>query len=266
MRAPKLRVSGVSKSFPGERGPTLVLADIALDLAENEFVSLVGSSGCGKSTLLSVVAGLHEIDAGALEMDGVPLHGPGLDRGVVFQSYTLLPWLTARGNIEFALQAAGFEAPARRRMADEHLALVQLPHCATLYPSELSGGMKQRVAIARALSYRPQMLLMDEPFGALDALTRREMQELLTRIWEDHRLTVLFVTHDVEEAIFLSDRIVVMGIAPGRIAREFAVPLPRPRREEMTAEPAFGDLRRQVLRCIRDNSLRPGGVTGGNPA
>ncbi|TIV08949.1 MAG: ABC transporter ATP-binding protein, partial [Mesorhizobium sp.] len=223
---------------------------INLDLADNEFVSLVGTSGCGKSTLLSIVAGLQDFDSGDLDIDGAPILKPGLDRGVVFQSYTLLPWLTAQQNIEFALKAAGHDRATCRRIALEHLDLVKLPHSANLYPSELSGGMKQRVAIARALSYRPKMLLMDEPFGALDALTRPQMQELLTQIWEEHRLTVLFVTHDVEEAVYLSDRIVVMGIGPGRIMRTFDVDIERPRREEVMESAAFMDLQRNVHKAI----------------
>ncbi|WP_246671650.1 ABC transporter ATP-binding protein [Mesorhizobium sp. B2-4-12] len=158
-----------------------MLRDINLDLADNEFVSLVGISGCGKSTLLSIVAGLQDFDAGELSIDGAPILQPGLDRGVVFQSYTLLPWLTARQNIEFALKAAGYDRSACREISLKHLDLVKLSQSADRYPSELSGGMKQRVAIARALSYRSKMLLMDEPFGALDALTRHQMQELLTQ-------------------------------------------------------------------------------------
>ncbi|MER9303187.1 ABC transporter ATP-binding protein [Mesorhizobium sp. M0293] len=257
MSPPKLRIAGLHKSFgTGERRKE-VLRDINLDLADNEFVSLVGTSGCGKSTLLSIVAGLQDFDAGDLSIDGAPILQPGLDRGVVFQSYTLLPWLTARQNIEFALKAAGYDRATCRRIALEHLELVKLSDSADRYPAELSGGMKQRVAIARALSYRPKMLLMDEPFGALDALTRHQMQELLTQIWEEHRLTVLFVTHDVEEAVYLSDRIVVMGIGPGRITQTFNVDIERPRREEVMESPVFMDLQRGVHKAIREGSKRP---------
>jgi NitT/TauT family transport system ATP-binding protein len=251
---PKLRIGSLSKSFGEGDRRNEVLREISLDLADNEFVSLVGTSGCGKSTLLSIVAGLQDYDTGRLEIDGAPIVKPGLDRGVVFQSYTLLPWLTARQNIEFALKAAGHNRAAYREIASTHLELVQLSHAADRYPAELSGGMKQRVAIARALSYRPKMLLMDEPFGALDALTRHQMQELLTRIWEEHRLTVLFVTHDVEEAVYLSDRIAVMGIGPGRITQIFDVGLERPRREEVMETTAFIELQRDVHRAIREAS------------
>jgi NitT/TauT family transport system ATP-binding protein len=251
MTQPKLQIRGLDKSFGTGERHVQVLQGIDLELADNEFVSLVGTSGCGKSTLLSIVAGLQGFDKGELRLDGAPIVKPGLDRGVVFQSYTLLPWLTARQNIEFALDAAGYDGASCRRMALEHLDLVQLSHAADRYPAELSGGMKQRVAIARALSYRPKMLLMDEPFGALDALTRHQMQELLTQIWEEHRLTVLFVTHDVEEAVYLSDRIAVMGIGPGRITRIYDVGLARPRREEVMETPEFIDLQRKVHKAIR---------------
>jgi NitT/TauT family transport system ATP-binding protein len=180
---------------------------------------------------------------------------PGLDRGVVFQSYTLLPWLTALGNVEFALKAAGSAGRDAPSLARAHLHLVGLEGFENAYPNELSGGMRQRVAIARALSYRPKMLLMDEPFGALDALTRHHMQELLTAIWEKHRLTVLFITHDVEEAIYLSDRVAVMTNRPGRIKSIVPVPLPRPRRYELISSPEFRTLQLEVLDEIRAESM-----------
>ena len=255
MDVPKLEVSGLNKWFSGKKGRFHALKDIDLRLQDNEFVSLVGASGCGKSTLLSIVAGLQQRDDGLLLTDGAPIVGPGLDRGVVFQSYTLLPWLTAQENVEFALKAAGKSRAEYREIAREHIELVKLGRFADAYPSQLSGGMKQRVAIARALSYRPKMLLMDEPFGALDALTRHQMQELLTRIWESHRLTVLFVTHDVEEAIYLSDRIVVMATGPGRISAEFTVGLDRPRSQDMIASAEFIALQKEVLAAIRAGSV-----------
>jgi len=204
------------------------------------------------------VAGLQEFDDGVLLSDGAPIIGPGLDRGVVFQSYTLLPWLTAQENVEFALKAAGKTKGECRAIARDHLELVKLTRFADAYPSQLSGGMKQRVAIARALSYRPKMLLMDEPFGALDALTRHQMQELLTRIWEEHRLTVLFVTHDVEEAVYLSDRVIVMSIGPGQIRKTFHVGLARPRHQDMIATAEFIALQRQIITAIREGSVREG--------
>jgi NitT/TauT family transport system ATP-binding protein len=246
---PKLGIKALGKHFDKYEA----LRDVNLSLAENEFVSLVGVSGCGKSTLLSIVAGLLDYEAGGITVDGAPMRGPGLDRGVVFQSYTLLPWLTARGNVEFALKAAGYKGKEVRQIAEEHLALVRLSKFMDSYPHQLSGGMKQRVAIARALSYRPKVLLMDEPFGALDAMTRHEMQTLLTNVWEKHKLTVLFVTHDVEEAVYLSDRIVAMTIGPGRIKTEFKVDLPRPRPSSIIATPEFQVLQQQVLAIIRED-------------
>jgi NitT/TauT family transport system ATP-binding protein len=260
MLAPKLVISGLGKTFRSERGEVVALAGVDLSVGENEFVALVGTSGCGKSTLLSIAAGLEPSDEGSVTIDGEPITAPGLDRGVVFQSYTLLPWLTARGNVEFALRAAGRTVREAREEARAHLGLVGLEEFAGAYPSELSGGMKQRVAIARALSYRPKMLLMDEPFGALDALTRHHMQELLTRIWEKHRLTVLFITHDVEEAVYLSDRVAVMTNRPGRIKLEVAIPLPRPRRYEMVATVEFQALHREVLTAIRSESITAAGL------
>jgi NitT/TauT family transport system ATP-binding protein len=251
-----LEIKGLTKSYPMGRQRREVLCDIDLTLADNEFVSLVGTSGCGKSTLLSIAAGLEDFDRGAVLVDGQPISGAGLDRGVVFQSYTLLPWLTARQNIEFALNAAGHGRGECREIAAEHLELVKLSEFAEAYPNELSGGMKQRVAIARALSYRPKILLMDEPFGALDAMTRHQMQDLLTRIWESHRLTVMFVTHDIEEAVYLSDRIVVMGLGPGRIKTSYHVGLARPRHEDMVSTADFIALQREVLRSIREEERK----------
>jgi NitT/TauT family transport system ATP-binding protein len=232
------------------------LAGVDMSLAQNEFVSMVGTSGCGKSTLLSIVAGLQEFDEGSVLVDGVPIEGPGRDRGVVFQTYTLLPWLTALRNVEFALLDEPISATERREIALEHLRLVGLEKFASAYPNQLSGGMKQRVAIARALSYRPKILLMDEPFGALDALTRHHMQELLTGIWERHRLTVLFITHDVDEAVYLSDRVLVMSNRPGRIKAELPIALERPRSYQITETPAFQALHREVMASIREESLK----------
>jgi NitT/TauT family transport system ATP-binding protein len=262
--APKLALAGLTKRFAGRANTITALDRVSLSLGANEFVSLVGASGCGKSTLLSIVAGLQDFDEGQVLLDGLPIDGPGRDRGVVFQGYTLLPWLTAQRNVEFALLDEPLRPAERREVAQEHLRLVGLEGFADAYPSQLSGGMKQRVAIARALSYRPQMLLMDEPFGALDALTRRQMQELLTGIWESHRLTVLFVTHDVEEAVYLSDRVLVMTNRPGRIKEEVLVGLARPRLEAMTTEPAFLALQRRVLKSIREEADRlPGAGPSG---
>ncbi len=260
----RLEVRGVRKRFEGPP-PVEALGDVSLALSENEFVTLVGTSGCGKSTLLSIVAGLIDPTAGEVLVDGRPIAGPGRDRGVVFQAYTLLPWLTAQENVEFALRGERMPAAERRRVALEHLELVGLGAFAASYPRQLSGGMKQRVAIARALCYRPRILLMDEPFGALDAQTRLLMQELLTRVWESHWLTVLFVTHDVEEAVYISDRVLIMSNRPGRLKAEVAIDLPRPRTIEVQENPAFLALRHRILTSIREESLRaePGIGDGG---
>ena len=248
-----LTLKKLEKSFLLGKTRRHVLHGIDLTLHDNEFVSIVGASGCGKSTLLSIAAGLEDFDSGDVLVDGESIIGPGLDRGVVFQSYTLLPWLTARGNIEFALKAAGVPTNECRDIAQQHLELVKLGNAGDRWPSELSGGMKQRVAIARALSCRPRILLMDEPFGALDAMTRHQMQQLLVEIWEEHRLTVMFVTHDIEEAAWLSDRIIVMG--QGHIDTMFQVVLPRPRHENINRNPEFAELQHEVLHCIHQQTL-----------
>ncbi len=252
----RLAIRGLSKVFRSDRGETVALQGVDLEIGENEFVSLVGTSGCGKSTLLSIAAGLERQTSGLITINDMEIEAPGLDRGVVFQSYTLLPWLTAQQNVEFALRESGAAKADIAGIAQEHLKLVGLEGFMQAYPAELSGGMKQRVAIARALSYRPKVLLMDEPFGALDALTRHHMQELLTGIWEKHRLTVLFITHDVEEAVYLSDRVAVMTNRPGRIKRIIPITLPRPRHYDMVASPSFQLLHRAVLDEIRSESLK----------
>jgi NitT/TauT family transport system ATP-binding protein len=253
----RVEITGLRKAFPRRgRDEVVALDGASLRLTPNEFVSLVGTSGCGKSTLLSILAGLQEPSGGDVLVDGVPVTGPGRDRGVVFQTYTLFPWLTAQENVEFALRGEELSRAQRRERAHEQLALVGLEDFLGAHPNELSGGMKQRVAIARALSYRPSILLMDEPFGALDALTRQLMQELLTRVWEQHRMTVLFVTHDVEEAVYVSDRVLVMTNRPGRVKHEVRVNLPRPRSYDMVASPEFGALYGEVLESIREESLR----------
>ncbi len=252
--AARLEIVDLCKTFPGRR-PVDALGPFSLRLDENEFVSIVGTSGCGKSTLLNLAAGLLDPTTGDILVDGSSIGGPGRDRGVVFQTYTLFPWMTAAGNVEFALRGERLSAAERRRVARENLDLVGLGSFADAYPRQLSGGMKQRVAIARALCYRPRILLMDEPFGALDAQTRLLMQELLTRIWEAHRLTVLFITHDVDEAVYISDRVVIMTNRPGRLKEEVAITLPRPRTIEVQETAEFLALRHRILTSIREESL-----------
>jgi ABC-type nitrate/sulfonate/bicarbonate transport system ATPase subunit len=242
--------------FGGRRGRVRALDGIRLDIREREFRSLVGTSGCGKSTLLMLAAGLQTPTGGRLLFDGAPIMGPSRDRGVVFQAYSLYPWLTVQRNVEFPLQDARMSRKQRAAHAREMLDEVGLLAFADAYPNQLSGGMRQRVALARALVVRPRLLLMDEPFGALDAQTRQLMQELLTRVWEEHPITVLFVTHDIEEAVFLSDRVALMTNRPGRVKEEFEIDLPRPRRVDVLTDPAFLGFKERLLRSLREESLR----------
>lgn len=251
----RLSAVDVTKEFASDP-PVIALESTTFEIGDREFAALVGPSGCGKSTLLTIAAGLQEASAGSVLVDGEPVRGPGRDRGVVFQSYTLFPWLTAQQNVEFALRGERIGKQERQRRAAEHLELVGLEDFAEAYPAQLSGGMRQRVAIARSLSYRPKILLMDEPFGALDALTRQLMQELLTTVWEHHRLTVLFVTHDIGEAIFLSDRVLLMSARPGRIRQEVTIDLPRPRTRAIEDTPAFAAYKRELFDAIRDEAVK----------
>ncbi len=256
--APKLVAENVWKTFIPRRGEDVVaLQDLSMAVNENEFVALVGPSGCGKSTFLRMVAGLERLSAGAIQVDGHPVTGPGAERGMVFQSYTLFPWLTVFENVRFALKKSGLPRQAQEQRVRDQLTQVGLERFEKAYPNQLSGGMRQRAAIARALVYNPQMLLMDEPFGALDAQTRLLMQELLLQVWQTNRTTVLFVTHDVEEAILLSDRIYVMTARPGRLKAEVTVDLPRPRSlMETEALPRFAVLRHQLLALIREEAQK----------
>lgn len=220
-----------------------------------EFVSLIGPSGCGKSTLLNAVAGFLKPNGGQVMLDGQAITGPGSDRGVVFQQYSLFPWMTVRKNVEFGLKMKGVSSTERESQARTLLGLAGLLSFENHYPDQLSGGMKQRVGIVRALATSPQVLLMDEPFGALDSQTRVVMQEILTNMWQRLRISVLFITHDIDEAVFLSDRIYVMTARPGRIKAELPVPLPRPRTPEMTATPEFAAMVRQIKGLIREESI-----------
>ena len=238
-----------------QRGRVLAVDDVSAAVADREFVCVVGPSGCGKSTLLNVVGGLVHANTGEVLVDGQPIVGPGPDRGMVFQSYTLYPWLSVRANIEFGLKLAKMPAAERRRVSDRLIELVRLEGFADVYPKALSGGMRQRVAIARALANNPRVLLMDEPFGALDAQTRALMQELLLDVWSRDGRTVIFVTHDIDEAIFLADRVLIMSHRPGRIRLELPVSLARPRGYALLATPEFGELKRQVLDVIHEESV-----------
>jgi ABC-type nitrate/sulfonate/bicarbonate transport system ATPase subunit len=238
--APKIVVSGLTRRFPAEdaeRG--LALQDINLAIMPNEFVAVVGRSGCGKTTLLNLIAGLLRPTEGEVRIDGRPVEGPGPDRGMVFQNSALFPWLTALENVEFGPRNLGIPPDRRRALALDLLDLVRLRGFENRYPRELSGGMKQRVAIARALATDPEILLMDEPFGALDELTRAEMQEELLRIWEARRKTVVFVTHSIMEAVYLSDRVIVLSPHPGRVRKDVPISLPRPRQRASGAFMAY---------------------------
>ena len=248
-----LSIRGVSRSFPSTSGgaPTVALQATDLDVAENDFVTILGPSGCGKSTLLRIVAGLDRQSSGELRLQGQPIRGPGADRGMVFQSYTLFPWLTVRDNVCFGLNERGLPRARQLEIAQGFIAKVGLVGFENHYPKQLSGGMQQRTAIARALANSPAMLLMDEPFGALDHQTRELMQELLLGIWEAERKTVLFVTHDIDEAIFMASRVVVMSARPGRIKLQREVSLPHPRHYSVKTGPAFAELKAELTEAVR---------------
>ncbi len=253
----KLLVRRVRMVFPRRRGdPVVALEEISLSVRDEEFVVIVGPSGCGKSTLLRLVAGLMEPTSGEMLLDGRPIRGPSADRGMVFQSYTLFPWLTVQRNVEFGLALRRVPAEERRRVAARFIAEVGLEGFEDAYPEQLSGGMRQRTALARALANDPEILLMDEPFGALDSQTRQLMQELLLRIWEHAHKTVLFITHDIDEAILLADRVLVMTARPGRIKKEMRIDLPRPRDIALLTEPAFMAYKREVLELLHAEALR----------
>ena len=248
-----LAIQGVSRSFASPSGgaPTVALQATDLAVAENDFVTILGPSGCGKSTLLRIVAGLDVQTAGEVSLAGQRISGPGADRGMVFQSYTLFPWLTVHGNVCFGLRERGLPRAQQLEIADGFLHQVGLRGFEHHFPKQLSGGMQQRVAIARALANGPRMLLMDEPFGALDHQTRELMQELLLGIWEAERKTVLFVTHDIDEAVFMGSRVVVMSARPGRIKLDRVVPLPHPRHYSVKTTPEFTALKAELTEQVR---------------
>ncbi|WP_188190015.1 ABC transporter ATP-binding protein [Nonomuraea sp. SYSU D8015] len=242
----KISFKNVVKTYPMKEGTFTALDHVSLDIADREFVTVVGPSGCGKSTLMSMAAGLVEPTSGEVLVDGVPVPGPGPDRGVIFQQYALFPWLTVRKNVEFGLKLMELPADERRRRAEHAIELVGLSDFADALPKTLSGGMKQRCAIARAYAVNPQVLLMDEPFGALDALTRVQLQDQLLDTWSQEQRTVMFITHDVDEAVYLARRVVVMAARPGRIQQIVDVDLPYPRTEEMRLSPEFARIRNEV--------------------
>jgi ABC-type nitrate/sulfonate/bicarbonate transport system ATPase subunit len=249
----QLAIEGVGRTFAGVRGgaPTVALLPVSLSVADNDFISILGPSGCGKSTLLRIVAGLDTPTVGQVLLDRTKVTGPGADRGMVFQSYTLFPWLTIRQNISFGLREKGMPTAQQDEIVAHYLDRTGLAGFENHYPKMLSGGMQQRTAIARALANDPKILLLDEPFGALDNQTRALMQELLLGIWERERKTVLFVTHDIEEAIFLATRVLVMSARPGRIKADVPIALPYPRHYTVKTSPEFSALKARLTEEIR---------------
>jgi ABC-type nitrate/sulfonate/bicarbonate transport system ATPase subunit len=237
----------VSKTYNARHGLAAALLETSLILARGEFVCVVGPSGCGKTTLLNMLAGFISPSTGSITVESVPVDGPGPERGVVFQEVGLFPWLTVLANVEFGLRMSGVGRRERRARAHAALSLTKMEQFGERYPNELSGGMKQRVGLARVLANNPQVLLMDEPFGALDALTRRMMQDELLRVWGETRKTVLFITHSVDEALLLGDRVVVMTAAPGRIKADIRIALGRPRDENSVA---FNDLEKSIKEMV----------------
>ncbi|MDP4006738.1 ABC transporter ATP-binding protein [Methylobacterium sp. NEAU K] len=237
-------------------GAVEAVSNVSLTVQPGEFVSIIGPSGCGKSTLLNALAGFLKPSSGRVTVDGETISGPSADRGMIFQQYSLFPWMTVRENVEFGLKMRGIRRGERERQARTLLGLAGLTPFEDYYPDRLSGGMKQRVGIVRALATGPRILLLDEPFGALDAQTRLIMQQILTNMWQRLKISVLFVTHDLDEAIFLSDRVYVMTARPGSIKAEIVVPLQRPRQPAMTLSSEFLGLRRGLMSLIREESIR----------
>lgn len=250
-----LSIESVDIVFGSGKDKNVAVDDANLDIKPGEFICLLGPSGCGKSTLMNAVAGYVQPTAGTVLLDGQPIKGPGADRGMVFQQYSLFPWKTVKENIAFGPKMTGGNSEGED-VAATFLDMVGLGNFADAYPMMLSGGMQQRVGIARALANYPAVLLMDEPFGALDAQTRTMMQESLLNIWQEFKNTVVFVTHDVDEAVFLADRVVVMSASPGKILKDITVPLPRPRDLSMVTSPEFLEVKAGCLEIIRQESLR----------
>jgi NitT/TauT family transport system ATP-binding protein len=251
-----IEVRNFSLSYDSIEGPVQAVTDTQIHVMPGEFVSIVGPSGCGKSTLLNAVAGFLKPTTGIVTVDGEKVNGPSAERGMVFQQYSLFPWKTVRENVEFGLKMRGMPRSQRERAARTLLGLAGLEAFEKHYPEKLSGGMKQRVGIVRALATGPKVLLLDEPFGALDAQTRVIMQQILTNMWQRLKISVLFVTHDIDEAIFLSDRVYCMTARPGSIKAEIPIPLERPRQQAMMMSSEFLALRRGLMSLIREESIK----------
>lgn len=260
-----LNLDHVRKVFPAQNHPNsknykpefVAVENITLDIQQGEFVSIVGPSGCGKSTLLDLIAGLTKPSSGQILLSGKQITQPGLDRGIVFQQYALYPWLTALENIEFGLEAKGVDKQSRHEKAEYYLKLVGLAGFEKHYPNELSGGMKQRVAIARSLAYEPEILLMDEPFAALDAQTRETLQEELIKIWQSSKKTIVFITHSIDEAIFLSQRVAIMTSRPGRIKDVIEIPASlKSNAEDIRSTAEYGQLRHQIWSQLSEEVIK----------
>lgn len=242
----KLKIDNVKKVFPSRNGEVVALNGVSMDIMENEFITVVGPSGCGKSTLLNIIAGLSEPSSGSVYCDGKEVEGTGTERGVVFQQYALFPWLTVRKNIEFGLNMQGVKGAEAQERIEKYVKMVDLEDFIDHYPKELSGGMKQRVAIARAYAVNPSVLLMDEPFGALDAQTRTQLQDELLKTWESEKKTCFFITHDVEEAIILGQKVVIMSARPGRIKEIVDINIAYPRTQETKLSKDFLDAKNYI--------------------
>lgn len=242
----KVHIENVKKTYQGRNGEIVALNGVSLDIMENEFITVVGPSGCGKSTILNIMAGLLEPTSGKIICNGQEVHGTGPDRGVVFQQYALFPWLTVKKNVLFSLKMKGIKGQEAEDIAMKYIRMVDLEKFANHYPKELSGGMKQRVAIARAYAANPEILLMDEPFGALDAQTRTQLQQELLETWEKERKTCFFITHDVDEALILGQRVVIMSARPGRIKDIIEVDIPYPRDQATKMSPRFLELKNNI--------------------
>ena len=251
----KVHIDNVVKKFNGRNGEMIALNGVTLDIHDNEFICVVGPSGCGKSTLLNIIAGLLEPTSGAVYCDGKLVEGTGTDRGVVFQQYALFPWLTVKKNVRFALEMRGIKGKEADQLAMKYLEKVDLVKFANHYPKELSGGMKQRVAIARAYAAEPQVLLMDEPFGALDAQTRTQLQSELLQTWERDMKTCFFITHDVDEAIILAQKVIVMSARPGRVKAVIDIDIPYPRDQETKMSPRFLELKNEIWSLVYQEYL-----------
>ena len=256
-----LEIAGVSKTFTTKRGrmrrETHALDDISLTVREGEFLVIVGASGCGKSTLLRMIDGLTAPTSGQITLRGKAITAPGPDRGVVFQHAHLLPWRTVRRNVDFGLECQHLPAPERRQRTAKYLSMVGLESFSDHYPGQLSGGMQQRVGLARALAVEPEILLLDEPFGALDAQTRLVMQTELERIWSLEKRTAILITHDIEEALFLADRIVVMTPRPGRVSQVVDVPFDRPRTDAVRSDPVFARMKLELWEALKSGVEQP---------